>query len=236
MKKIHLNFAQNSHKTAQQMNRESALGIGGFDVSYNFNLNDIDSEFYEKNKKILDLPRGAGYWLWKPYFILKVLSEANYGDIIFYTDSGSQFIGSPDTLYSLFEKQDIIPFKVEGAIEIHNTKRDCFSLMDCDDKKYHYGTHLNAAFILLKKSDFSLKFIKEYLNYACDERCLTDQHSILLTEHPENRGHRHDQSIYSLMCKKYNLTEYRDPSQWGNSHNDYKEIYGQIISHTRFNG
>ena len=33
-----------------------------------------------KNKK----ERGYGYWIWKPYFILKVFKEIKYGDIINY--------------------------------------------------------------------------------------------------------------------------------------------------------
>lgn len=235
MKKIHLNFAHNSHKTAQKINSDSAIK-NGFDETYNFSLSDIDVDFYEKNKHIISQQRGAGYWIWKPYFILKLLNECQYGNYIFYTDSGCQFINNVNPLLNILNNQDIVPFKVEGALEIHNTKRDCFILMDCDEEKYHNGTHLNAAFMLCKKTDLSIEFFTNYLNYCCDERCLTDIKSQIKEEHLENRGHRHDQSIYSLLCKKYNLNTFRDPSQWGNNISDNKDLYGQIIQHTRFNG
>jgi hypothetical protein len=235
MRKIHLNFAHNSHKEAQKINSQSALN-NGFDVSYNFSLSDIDTIFYQKNKHILDQSRGAGYWIWKPYFILKVLNNCEFNDIIFYTDSGSQIINPINPLIKLLDKQDITPFKVDGALEIHNTKRDCFILMDCDEEKYHKGAHLNAAFILTKKTNMSIDFFTNYLNYCCNEKCVTDMKSGIKPEHIENRGHRHDQSIYSLLCKKYDLNTFRDPSQWGNNLSENKDLYDQIIEHTRFNG
>jgi len=48
--------------------------------------------------------------------------------------------------------------------------------------------------------------------------------------------HRHDQSIFSVLTKKYNLLAYRDPSQWGNEDiKTYKStsFYPQIIVSTR---
>ena len=35
------------------------------------------TEFYLEHKKILDQPRGNGYWLWKPYIILSALEAAS---------------------------------------------------------------------------------------------------------------------------------------------------------------
>jgi hypothetical protein len=52
----------------------------------------------------------------------------------------------------------------------------------------------------------------------------------------EFKDHRHDQSIFSVLTKKYNLLAYRDPSQWGNKDiKTYKStsFYPQIIVSTR---
>ena len=40
------------------------------------------TQFYKDNKKILDSPTGAGWWIWKPYYILETLKSANTGDYI----------------------------------------------------------------------------------------------------------------------------------------------------------
>ena len=45
-------------------------------------------DFYNKYKQILDLPRGGGYWIWKPYFIKTYLDKLNDNDILVYIDSG----------------------------------------------------------------------------------------------------------------------------------------------------
>lgn len=240
MKKLHINFAQKSHIEAQQKNHLTALNVGGFDISHTFSFKDIDNDFFQKNISIFNESRGAGYWLWKPYLILKILKSCDYGDIIFYSDSGSEFISSINPLIKLLDEQDIIPFAIDPEgdnKELFQTKRDCFIIMGCDsDDKYKLTYPLNAAFILMKKTDLIIKFMEEYLSYSTDRRCLTDDKSTLGEEYPEHNTHRHDQSIYSLLCKKYNFKYFRDPSQWGNRFNLNKTDYGQILNHTRYCG
>ena len=38
-----------------------------------YSFKDLDDDFVAKNKELLSKPRGAGYWVWKPYIILKTL-------------------------------------------------------------------------------------------------------------------------------------------------------------------
>ena len=59
----------------------------GIDHIMMYKRRDIDPEFYQKNKHILDLPAGDGLWLWKPYFILKTMDIAPEGSLIIYADS-----------------------------------------------------------------------------------------------------------------------------------------------------
>ena len=49
------------------------------------------TNFYKKNKNILDEPRGAGYWLWKPYIILETFKQIDEGDVVLYIDSSDTF-------------------------------------------------------------------------------------------------------------------------------------------------
>jgi hypothetical protein len=76
----------------------------------------------------------------------------------------------------------------------------------------------------------------EFLNYAQDERLLTDMENQL--GYPNYEGfheHRHDQSILSLLSKKYGLMAFRDPSQFGNQmiHLHPESHYGQLMIATR---
>ena len=49
------------------------------------------------------------------------------------------------------------------------------------------------------------------------------------------KDHRHDQSIWSLLCKKYNIEPHKLISQWGEGmKNDFpNDTYDQITLHHR---
>ena len=76
-----------------------------------------------------------------------------------------------------------------------------------------------------------MAFVSQWLTYAQDSRAITDDDNVLgSSNYPDFRGHRHDQSILSLLAKKWGLTVYPDPSQWGRSHN---RPYPTIFNHHR---
>jgi len=237
MTKVLINFANIFFSKSQKYNAATGLSIGGFDRVISYRPQDIDREFFEKNRWLLSHPKGAGYWLWKPYFIKKTLNLLQDGDFLMYCDAGSHFICSVDPLIQTcqIENQDIIPFDA-GLIEKIFTKRDTFILMNCDTSIYINTVQRQASFILFKKSKLTSNFLCEYLHYAQDERIITDlENQMGAPNYPEFKEHRHDQSIFSLLTKQYNLVGHRDPSQWGNGGEQAypHSQYGQIIQHTR---
>jgi hypothetical protein len=230
-------FANKAFRYNQLDNTRSAKKTKSFHRIFSFSPKDFEIDFYKQNAAILSQARGCGYWLWKPYFILKVLNRTFDDDIVFYCDSGSLFIDNVEALCRLPEKfgQDIIPFGL-ARIEKVYSKRDAFILMNCDEPRFSDTPHRQASFIVLRNTAFSKNFVQEWLNYAQDPRILTDADNVEgKSNYPEFIEHRHDQSIYSLLTKKYNLQPFRDPSQWGNPlMGDYvNSEYGQIINHTR---
>ena len=235
--KLLINFATENFAKAQQFNSKTALSIGGFDRVYNATPNLIDVDFKIKHSAILKQARGAGYWLWKPYFILRALEQLKDGDVVMYADSASHFIHSADSLLNLTNAygQDIIPFELE-LTEGAWTKRDAFVLMDADQQSFEKSRQFLASFIVIRKSAFSVQFIKEYLHCCCNPNILTDLKNVCgLPNYPEFTAHRHDQSVFSLLSKKYGLQGFRDPSQWGNNRmSEYTNSnYPQILEHTR---
>lgn len=233
-----INYANDTFKKLQKKNSRTGLKIGGFERVVSYSPSDLDSEFYFKNRDILDEERGNGYWLWKPYIIKKELININKGDYLFYCDSGSYFINSVQDLILTLNSvnQDIMPFEL-GFKESMWTKRDAFVLMGCDSSKFVNSNHRLATFILFKKSHTSLKFVDEWLLLSQDERIITDEENKCgLPNYEGFTENRHDQSIFSLLSKKYNLKAFRDPSQFGNyAINQYpnSKYYSQIIELTR---
>ena len=218
MKQILVSFADFKFIESQQRLIRSA-NIFGLNNIVSYSFADIKkSSFYEINKDILDNPRGKGYWLWKPYIILETINRAEDGDIIIYCDSGIEIIASLDPLLSICDtKEDILLFENNTFINAQWTKRDCFVLMNCDNESYWNGVHCDAAFLMLKKSGKSIKFVNEWLYYSSNKYIITDlPNSCGKENHSQFIDHRHDQSIISILAHKYCISLYRMPTQFGN--------------------
>jgi len=199
-----LNFADDTFKSKQNWNSFTAKLFGKIDNIIEYTPKDIDAVFLSENKKLFKYNKGFGNYFWKPYLINKALKKINEGDYLFYADSGSIFLKSILPLIEHLEKNNkkILSFSLP-LIEKQWTKRDSFFLMECDDPKYTDTCQILSGFILIKKCYESENFINQFLTYSMDERVLSDAENVMgLPNHSEFIAHRHDQSIFSLLCKK----------------------------------
>lgn len=202
-----INYANERFIKAQKLNTKTAYR-GGVDRVFAFSESNIDSAFYEKNVKILSAVRGNGYWLWKPYFIDKVLSEVAYGDWIVYSDSGLYYQNNLREYFCTLEQQNIDSVcQKQSYREAWYTKRDAFVIMGLDAPEYVNTSQRAAGVVAFKKNEKNMQMVKEWLYYAQDERVITDiSNTCGLDNYIGFSGHRHDQSIFSLLSKKYNVT------------------------------
>lgn len=234
MRKIVVNYASGRYLNYQPILEKQAI-LYGADKVYSFQKKDIDRDFFNANENILNQKRGDGYWLWKPYFIQKILNQLESTDVLFYIDAGCFPVLPLDSLLKNSEDDEIISFKVHTHLNRWWTKGDCFRLMSCDDEKYYNQEQRNAAFQIYKISDFTKKFVQEYLDYSKIPEVITDMSNQFKENHKEFRDHRHDQSIYTNLCLKYSVRGHRDPSQWGNEHENDNDDYRQVFNHHRGN-
>lgn len=240
---VAINYADKSFQKAQILNLKTAKKWGA-DRTIAYGPEDIDQEFREKNQKILSATKGNGYYLWKPYFLLKAYQELGEDDYLIYTDAGSVFINQIQYLIDDMEREnmDIMAFSLPAdMLEKQYTKRDAFILMGCDEEYYYNTTQTIGGYVILKKSPFVENFLKQDILYAQDERIITDEKNVMGKDNiPGFVAHRHDQSVFSLMCKKNGVKRFRDPSQYGiigKFTDDIMEIshYPQIIESHRMN-
>ena len=212
-----INFADEKFRPWQQLQTQTAYHFGA-DKVWEYSPASIDREFYEKNKFILDQPRGAGYWLWKPYIILDALNKVDDGDVVFYLDSGIFFIDKISYLTNTMdtEKINIMIFGGDTRfLEKSWTKRDAFILMDCDEEKYINSGQCGSGYVLFRKCTESVEFVGEWLKYIQDPRIVTDMPNQLGKENYESfRENRHDQTILGLLAKKKGLKLFRNPDQF----------------------
>jgi hypothetical protein len=229
-----ISFATGRFIESQKLLEKKAYEMGA-DKVINYNQTSLDSNFVKKNYNILKHSRGSGYWLWKPYLILKTLEESNDDDIILYLDSGMYPIQSLKYMFDLTNNDDICLFQVHNQLNKVWTKYDCFELMGCTEQKYYNSQQVCGAPQIYKKSNRSVSFVREVFEFCKIEKLITDIPST--NNFAEFKEHRHDQSILTNVAIKNEITIYRDPSQYGNSFMDqYKNSpYPQIFNLHRGN-
>lgn len=214
--KILINYADDNFKKQQKKNTKSGLKLGGFDKVFEYGPDRISKEFNNKHSSFIkNNKKGGGFWIWKPYIILEtLLNRSKEGDYIFYSDSGAIFIESIDYLIEDLErsKQEIFLTEIP-LLEYQWTKRECFLELDCIENKYLFSNQVQGGFILLKNSKMAIKFLQEYSRFCSNYNLINDDRKLEIN--PDLIKHRHDQSILSLLAKKWGLKFFRDISQYG---------------------
>jgi hypothetical protein len=223
--KMHLAcYATDAYHEGQQRLTASAVR---FDVGvvHAWNRRRLEgTAFYGAHRAILDLPRGSGYWLWKPYIILEALAPMGQDDVLFYADSGIEITGDPTPLAALCRRQTppvlfAGHYYRQGGPNICRkwTKRDCFVFTDCDQSRYHEAPMLDASFMVLRKNTWTISFVRQWLGHCARRSILTDDANVGGRDNfPDFIDHRHDQSVLSLLAQRHRLELFRHPSQFGN--------------------
>lgn len=237
MKKILINYADQKYNPARRWNSISGKIYGGFDVVYQFKPEDIDSDFRRENQSVLSEKRGNGLWLWKPYFINRVLKECSDGDMIFYCDAGALFVRSLSPIWSSLSKET--PFFVCDIplIESNWTKPECFDIMGCDEDSVKFSNQIIGTYFAFLVTDSTRKFIAEWLKYCSDPRLIMPagyytKEAVMNIPPDMGRNfvaHREDQSIFSLLCKMNGIHPHADISQRRNDGSYFCDKYSYNV-------
>ncbi len=243
---VAINYSDWKYKKAQKFNSLTAIKKGKVDKVISYSPRDIDAEFRKKNASILNQKRGNGFWLWKPYIIKKTLALLQENDYLIYLDSGAYYINSVQYLIIEMKKkkQDIMVFELPFK-ECYYTKRDVFISMKCDEFQYTNTNQRMATMLIVKKTNWTDCFINEWLEFAQIEDIITDSKNHMGKYNYNGFiDNRHDQSILSVLSKKYKIKAFRDPSQygrfpklfWSSKIEGFKneKDYPQIIAEHRF--
>lgn len=227
---ILLSFASNDLKKSIFRFKKQAQETKFYDGIRIITYADLDTNFKLTLKKLLldGKKRGFGYFMWKPYLVKKILEEINYGDIINYMDIGFHLLKENKKKF-----EDYLKFINEEnnwilAFQYHNQmkeKLENISFPYREEKKYSKGDLLDffgfynnssvtetpqymAGCFFIKKSKKSISFINEWLDIFYKRFDLVDDTDSKLKNLNGFLENRHDQSVFSLLCKKYNLQSF----------------------------
>lgn len=192
--------------------------------------NDLNIDFRIKYiEKLIPGSRGYGYWSWKPQILMQVLNKIDFGDSILYIDAGCHLnkLGSwrLQEYFSMLEKSnlgilafqaktpniDISPLQYDGRPLFNQPnyqwiKGDLFDYFGVrQDPNYTNAQAIGAGIILIKKNELSLKIISEWLSVINYDFSLLDDTLSKTVNLPGFIEHRHDQSIFTLLCLKYKV-------------------------------
>lgn len=197
-------------------NKLSAINIGKVKNFYDFGPDDIDIEFYKQHKEILNQKKGAGFWLWKPYFFCLLLEKIQENDILIYTDAASYFVKDISHIITYFNviDQDIMCFDL--PLQSNQwTKEETFFLMNAS-KVERESNQISASFIIAKKKPNIVSFSKLWLKFCCNIELISDTIYNPKYSNPSIFiSHRFDQSILSILYIQHGFKSFRDPSQYG---------------------
>jgi len=146
--------------------------------------------------------RGYGFWSWKPYLILERLKELKEGDILIYADAGCTIDETCELRYNEYmeylETYDVLCFRIFYKFTTRKwTKMNLVNYLNCDhlmDK-----AQIIATAMLIKKTPETIRMVEEWYEISKKRQFIDDSQSTI----PNDKSfidHRHDQSIFSLLC------------------------------------
>lgn len=210
MQKLNLlTYADDLFRPMQAKLVEHAQGLQQFDLIYTRNRKDlIETDFYRNNRYIHDKPKGSGYCLFKPYYILETLGRMEENDVLLYMDSADWIENGNtlrDTVLDLMADKDML--LTDGAYKNSDwTRRDTFFYMGCDTPQYHDHIQLEAGIIVVKNTAYTRKIMLEWLHYCKVPEILTeDDNKCGLPDLDGFKEHRYDQSVLTNIKIRHNL-------------------------------
>ena len=135
------------------------------------------------------------------------MKQMKDGDILLYLDCGCELdLSEKNYLLQYIEivKKDKIMGCDTQCIEQIWNKHDLIETMNMNHIEYVTTTQREAGALLILVCDETRKLVEEWYTLACEYHNIDDSPSIL-PNFQDFKEHRHDQSIFSLLTKKYNI-------------------------------
>ena len=195
-----------------------------------FSSNNLPSDLSNKVNSLLlkGKRRGYGYWIWKPYLIKKVFGEMEYGDVVNYVDIGCHIIKNNSSRFEEYlnfvneEDNWILPFQYHSNLECDlksisfpnrkecvYTKGDLLKYFEVyNNNQVTQSPQFWAGCFFIKKHKKSINFINEWIEVFENKFDLIDDTPSKIQNYLEFLENRHDQSVYSLLCKKHKLKSF----------------------------
>jgi hypothetical protein len=180
----------------------------GFDHIGVYGPEHLPPDFIQRTAPYIHEARGAGYWIWKPYILKITFGEMRPGDICTYADAGCRLNprGSKrltEYFEMLNDASGCLSLQVLGHTERMHT---CSRLFDYyaigADDPVRDTDQLIGGILFFRKCETTQRIVDEFYETALRRPDLFTDAYNHETQDPAFAGHRHDQSVLSLIRKR----------------------------------
>lgn len=223
-KKIFCTFADPRLRKSLERIKKQAETMKTYDDILIYDERSLDFNFKIRFKdKLVYGSRGFGYWVWKPQVVLQAFDKMDYGDALNYMDAGCWLnLKGKKRLNEYFnmvfqDEKGILAFQVKNTFndslldqfslpEYKWTKGDLFDFFNVRNLiNITHSEQIGAGIFFIKKNKFTEKFIREWLNVYEHNFRLADGSPSISPNFEGFIEHRHDQSIFGILCKIYDI-------------------------------
>jgi len=186
-------------------------------ILYYFNVKEEKLKFLQKHVKNLilyEIPKINNYIFNTKIFLFKcyALSEQiNRGSGFIYSDSANCFVKKDNFLNIYLNNNDRLLLKYPEQIKKNKffTTKKCFKLLDCDDTQFKEDHQYWAGFQVYKFTEKNKHLLNKQYEYMLNKDIAFPESNV---ERPDGSSndcwfHRNDQSVLSLLVKKYNIEQ-----------------------------
>lgn len=213
MKTVFVSYANNAMAYSLKRIGRQARRLGLFDEIRLYTPADLPD--YAKASPLMESPRGAGYWLWKPVMIKETLDRLEEGSVVVYVDAGCTLRPSPDwkKYLDLMEDYDTICFQYSpdhpewakwGAASAelrHWTKKATqdYLVERFGSDAFRGYCQIMGGILFMKGRENSL--LREWLDVMLTRPDLIEDPAPGEPQYEGFASHRHDQTIITPLAE-----------------------------------
>jgi len=224
-----LSFANRHYRGSLSRIRREATVMGRFASIHTVDERWLAPDYWQQHADTVRLHRrGFGLWTWKPYVIRRHLEQLPAGDMILYCDAGCSLNAEGRSrLEEYFTLADshprgVLAFALTGLVG-QWTKRATLVAFNADDPAMRAREMVAATALVFRAGPDTLDLVREWDERMRDVSLIDDSPSPQ-GEYPEFRGHRHDQSIFTLLAHERALQRIPDETWFGDAWDGFRQF------------
>ena len=207
-----ISYGDDNFKGSKDRIKSEAEAMGCFDGQIKmYGPEDLSADFKKGVGDALKAPRGAGYWLWRPYILKDIMSKMKENDYVLYADAGCtlQPAGIPRLkeyikMISPESGKSLLCMRLVGLKEKEWTTTAIFDYFDIPlESEIGNANQILGGVQLYRKCPESLAIIEKMYEIATTRPDLfTDEHNDESKQkNPMFKDNRHDQSVFTIIVQ-----------------------------------